>query len=57
MVPPTSTLPLAIAIMAMMIIVVGGTIRIYDAGESCLIGLNVLVRGDLMYQREDQDLV
>ena len=30
-----STLPLAIAIMAMMIIVVGGTIRIYDAGESC----------------------
>lgn len=30
-----SSLPLAIAIMAMMIIVVGGTIRIYDAGESC----------------------
>ncbi len=30
-----STLPLAIAIMAMGIIVVGGTIRIYDAGESC----------------------
>ena len=30
-----STLPIAIAIMAMMIIVVGGTIRIYDAGESC----------------------
>ena len=30
-----STLPFAIAIMAMMIIVVGGTIRIYDAGESC----------------------
>ena len=30
-----STLPLAIAIMAMMIITVGGTIRIYDAGESC----------------------
>ena len=30
-----STLPLAVAIMAMLIIVVGGTIRIYDAGESC----------------------
>ena len=30
-----STLPLAIAVMAMMIIIVGGTIRIYDAGESC----------------------
>lgn len=30
-----STLPLAIAMMAMVIIVAGGTIRIYDAGESC----------------------
>lgn len=30
-----SSLPLAIAIMAMMIVIVGGTIRIYDAGESC----------------------
>jgi heme A synthase len=30
-----SSLPLAIAMMAMVIIVVGGTIRIYDAGESC----------------------
>ena len=30
-----STLPLAVAIMAMLIVVVGGTIRIYDAGESC----------------------
>ena len=30
-----STLPFAIAIMAMLIITVGGTIRIYDAGESC----------------------
>ena len=30
-----TTLPFAIAIMAMLIITVGGTIRIYDAGESC----------------------
>lgn len=30
-----STLPLAVAIMAILIITVGGTIRIYDAGESC----------------------
>lgn len=30
-----STLPLAIAILAMIIITAGGTIRIYDAGESC----------------------
>ncbi|MDC0556834.1 COX15/CtaA family protein [Candidatus Poseidoniaceae archaeon] len=30
-----STLPLAIAMMAMVIVVAGGTIRIYDAGESC----------------------
>lgn len=30
-----SSLPLFIAIMAMVVIVVGGTIRIYDAGESC----------------------
>ena len=30
-----STLPIAIAIMAMIIITAGGTIRIYDAGESC----------------------
>jgi cytochrome c oxidase assembly protein subunit 15 len=28
-------LPLAVAIMAMLIVVIGGTIRIYDAGESC----------------------
>lgn len=30
-----STLPLAICLMAMMIVIVGGTIRIHDAGESC----------------------
>ena len=30
-----SSLPLFIAIIAMVVIVVGGTIRIYDAGESC----------------------
>lgn len=30
-----SSLPLFIAVMAMVVIVVGGTIRIYDAGESC----------------------
>ena len=30
-----STLPLAVAMMAILIVVVGGTIRIYDAGESC----------------------
>lgn len=30
-----SSLPLFIAVMAMIVIVVGGTIRIYDAGESC----------------------
>ncbi len=28
-------MPLAVAIMAMLIVVIGGTIRIYDAGESC----------------------
>lgn len=30
-----STLPLAVVIMSVLIIIVGGTIRIYDAGESC----------------------
>ena len=30
-----STLPLALVVMALLIIVVGGTIRIHDAGESC----------------------
>ena len=30
-----STLPLALVVMAFLIIVVGGTIRIHDAGESC----------------------
>ena len=30
-----STLPLVLVVMALLIIVVGGTIRIHDAGESC----------------------
>jgi cytochrome c oxidase assembly protein subunit 15 len=30
-----STLPFVICLMAMMIVIVGGTIRIHDAGESC----------------------
>lgn len=30
-----SSLPLAVAIMALLIIIVGGTIRVLDAGESC----------------------
>ena len=30
-----SILPLAIAIMAILITIVGGTVRIHDAGESC----------------------
>ena len=30
-----SSLPIAVAVMALMIIVVGGSIRIMDAGESC----------------------
>jgi len=30
-----STLPLAVAMMALMIIIIGGTIRVLDAGESC----------------------
>ena len=30
-----STLPMVLTLMALLIIVIGGTIRIFDAGESC----------------------